>query len=223
MTAPAPRFVVLDGGEGCGKSTQARLLAAYLTTRGVPVVRTLEPGDTPLGWRLRHLLLDDREVEMTPLAEALLFWADRAEHVARGIAPALEAGRWVVCARFSPSTFAYQAWAGGLDLEEFFRFDRLTRAPLLDLPGREAGEGLPDLTLLLDLDPQQGVTRKGLTAALGVVGDNFEARELDFHRRVREGYLEYARRLGPAAVVVDAARPADVVHRDILAHLGLED
>ena len=89
MTAPAPRFVVLDGGEGCGKSTQARLLAAYLTTRGVPVVRTLEPGDTPLGWRLRRLLLEDRELEMTPLAEACLFWADRAEHVARVIVPAL--------------------------------------------------------------------------------------------------------------------------------------
>lgn len=222
MSHSAGKFIVLDGVEGCGKSTQARRLADYLSNQGTAVVLTHEPGDTPVGQGLRQLLLQ-ASVEMTPLTEAFLFCADRAEHVAKVIVSALEAGKWVICDRFSSSTAAYQGWAGEVGLDTFLAIDTIARRALSQIPGREDSEGYPDATIILDLDPEQGLTRKGVAPVSPTAGDNFERRSLSFHRRVREGFLKYAQLLGPRAVVINADRPVDEVHRDILAAVGLSD
>lgn len=211
------QFLVLDGVEGCGKSTQARLLAEALAERGYEVVLTHEPGDTDLGARLRHLLLHD-EVRMSALAETFLFCADRAEHVERVIVPALSEGAVVVSDRFSASTFAYQSWAGEVAKETYYRLDEVARAGLATVPGREAGATQPDLTILVDLDPAVGMTRKGLDAA---PPDRFETRPAGYHQRVREGFLRYAKTLGASAVVINGDQPAEDLHQEILIAVGL--
>jgi dTMP kinase len=212
------RFIVLDGVEGCGKTTQAGLLAARLQEKGIPHLLTHEPGGTPLGRRLRHLLLED-EAQMTSLTEVLLFCADRAEHVASVIVPALLAGRWVICDRFSSSTFAYQVWAGEADQTAFLAVDEIAREPLKRVRGEQTGSGQPDLTIILDLDPATGRARK---AAPDSPPDKIEQRSADYHRRVREGFLRYARDLAGAAVVVAADREPPAILREILTHLGLD-
>ncbi len=142
------RFIVLDGVEGCGKSTQARLLAKALTQRGCDVVTTHEPGGTPAGERIREVLLDPA-LSMAALTEVLLFCASRAQHVAKVIRPALEDGKVVVCDRFSASTAAYQGYAGDLGFATFQKLDELATGGLH-----------PDMTIILDLDPQVGIQRR---------------------------------------------------------------
>ena len=212
-------FVVIDGVEGCGKSTQARLLAEALAARGQDVVLTHEPGDTELGARLRQLLLHE-EVHMSALAETFLFCADRAEHVHSVIVPALERGAAVVSDRFSASTFAYQSWAGEVPLETFYRLDEAARAGLGGAAGRESGATQPDFTIVLDLEPAAGMTRKGLDAA---PPDRFEARPAGYHGRVREGFLRYAKMLGAGAAVLNGDQSAEELHREILTAVGLTD
>lgn len=219
MSAPSPgRFIVLDGVEGCGKTTQARLLADRLQQQGIPHLLTHEPGGTPLGRRLRHLLLEDA-AEMTPLTETFLFCADRAEHVATVIVPALLAGRWVICDRFSSSTFAYQVWAGEVDQAAFLVMDAIAREPLKQVPGQQTSQGQPDLTIILDLEPAAGRARK---AAPDSPPDKIEQRPAEYHQRVREGFLRYARSLAGAAAVVPADRDSAAVLAEILTHLGLD-
>ncbi len=219
MSAPSPgRFIVLDGVEGCGKTTQARLLAERLQQQDIPHLLTHEPGGTPLGRRLRHLLLEE-EAEMTPLTEAFLFCADRAEHVATVIVPALLAGRWVICDRFSSSTFAYQVWAGEVDPAHFRAMDAIAREPLKQVPGEQTGQGQPDLTVILDLDPAAGRARK---MTPGSPPDKIERRSAEYHHRVREGFLCYARDLAGAAAVIPADRDPTTVLGEILVHLGLD-
>lgn len=200
-------FIVLDGVEGCGKSTQARLLADALTERGYQVVTTHEPGGTPAGERIRQVLLE-RGLSMNALTEALLFCASRAEHIAQVIRPALEDGNIVICDRFSASTAAYQGYAGGLGFDTFWQLDKLATGGLQ-----------PDMTIILDLDPQIGKQRK-----LGESGgaDRIEQKSTEYHYRVREGFLQYAQQVGSAAVVVDAARSNEEVHAHILRVLGIE-
>ncbi len=202
------RFIVLDGGEGCGKSLQVRLLAESCERCGLPVVVTQEPGGSAVGAHIRDLLLDRRHLEMTPLTEAFLFCADRAQHVAEVINPALAAGKIVICDRFASSTFAYQGYAGGLGLELVDRINSVATGGLL-----------PDVTLILDIDPSVGLMRKfGPDVHKG---DRIELKSLQFHQRVREGFLRYADYLGERAFVLDADRPADVIHREILDIVGL--
>jgi len=182
---------------------------------------TNEPGGSPLGARLRQLLLHD-EVPMSSLAEAFLFCADRAEHVESIIVPALEQGHWAICDRFSASTFAYQVCAGQMERELFHQLDGLACSGLARVAGRGADNPYPDLTIILDLDPAQGLWRELRQPCL-FAEDNFEARPLEYHQRVRQGFLEYAEMLGAAAIVLDGDRPVDEVHRDILAAVGLSD
>lgn len=201
------RFIVLDGVEGCGKSTQVRLLAEALTDRGYQVVTTHEPGGTPAGERIRQVLLEPG-LAMNALTEALLFCASRAEHIAQVIRPALSDGNIVACDRFSASTAAYQGYAGGLGFDTFWELDSL------------ATDGLqPDMTIILDLDPQVGRQRK-IEESDGA--DRIEQKSIEYHRRVREGFLQYAQRVGSAAVVIDAARSIEEVHAHILQALGIE-
>jgi len=167
-------FVTFEGIEGSGKSTHLRLLAAALRSAGRDVVETREPGGTPLGRSLRDLLLQPSATPPEPLTELLLYCADRAQHVAEVIRPALAAGRIVLCDRFSDSTIAYQGYGRGLDLATVRALDA------------EAHRGLePDLTFLLDCPPAAGLAR---AHARSGAGDRFEQEAVAFHEAVRRGF-----------------------------------
>jgi len=194
------RFIVLDGPDGCGKTTQARLLVKALEQDGIEVVHTHEPGGTPAGQRIRQVLLDPATGELDPLAEALLFCADRAQHVNTVIKPALDQGKTVVCDRFASSTAVYQGYAGGLGFELAQQLNDIATGGLQ-----------PDLLIVLDLDLAHARERMDKERL-----DRIEQYTEDFHDRVRQGFIEYARLLGDRAVVVDANRSVDEVHEEIM-------
>jgi dTMP kinase len=190
------RFFVLDGIDGCGKSTQAaRLVRALAAERGAPALHLREPGSTAAGERIRALLLDPGPA-LAPAAQVLLFAAARVQMLEDLVRPALAAGRDVVCERFHPSTCAYQGAALGLGEER-----------VLELLHAWAGDPAPDLTLILDLDPGVAAGRRGMS-------DRYESAGADFHRRVAEGYRRYAAR-ERRAVLVDAAGSPDEVEARI--------
>ncbi len=190
------RFIVLDGIDGCGKTTQAELLCAAIekeTARAPAHLR--EPGSTAVGERIRAILLDP-DLVMSPPVEALLFAAARRQMLTDLVAPAIAQGRDVVCERFHPSTFAYQAVAGGLDEDE-----------VLDMLHTWAGRPEPDLVILLDLDVDEAARRRGAPS------DRFEAKGLDFLRVVAEGYRRSASLLGKIATVDASGTPEEVAAR----------
>ncbi|QIK63962.1 dTMP kinase [Leucobacter viscericola] len=194
-------FVTLEGGDGAGKSTQAEMLSGWLSERGHEVVRTREPGGTTLGVELRKLLLHGGDV--SPRAEALLYAADRAQHIATVVRPALERDAVVVQDRYIDSSLAYQGAGRVLSAEEVRGISTW------------AVEGLwPDLTVLLDIDPEEGVTRR---ASRGGSDDRLEAEAIEFHRAVREGFLALAKQESDRFLVLDATAPADEIHAHILA------
>lgn len=199
-------FVVFEGGEGVGKSTQLARAAQWLRERGREVVETREPGGTSLGLELRQLLLDP-DGSITPRAEALLYAADRAQHVESVIRPALEAGRVVLSDRYVDSTLAYQGAGRGL-------------ADTRRLTEWATGGLLPDITVLLDLDPATGLERAGARAA----PDRLEAASKEFHEAVRSGFLALAAAAPQRYAVIDAAADpdtvADQVRAAITARLG---
>ncbi len=202
------RFIVLDGVEGAGKSTQLARLAEHLREMGEDVVVTFEPGGTPVGGAIREILLSPAH-EITPLTEIFLFCASRAQHCDRVIRPALEADRIVLCDRFTAATFAYQGHAGEAGEERVVRLDA------------EATRGIvPDMTIILDLAPEEGLMRKfgeeGTDAA-----DRIERNELTFHERVREGFHRYAERYPERTAVVDASGTEDEVFARVCGALGL--
>lgn len=191
-------FIALEGGDGAGKSTQLRLLREHLerVAPGREVLLTREPGGTPLGVEIRQLLLHGGEV--APRAEALLFAADRAHHVATLVRPALERGAVVLTDRFMDSSIAYQGAGRSLAADEVERLSRW------------AAEGLlPDLTVLLDLDPARAAGRRGGEA------DRMESESTVFHARVREHFLALAAREPERYLVVDAARPAAEIAAEV--------
>ena len=198
---PRGRFITLEGPEGAGKTVLGQRLATELERRGQPVVLTREPGGTRLGEQLRALLLDG-EGRIDARADAFLFNAARAQLVSEILRPALAAGRVVVCARFADSTLAYQGFGEGLPLGELQRLADVATGGLV-----------PDLTILLDLDPEVGLRRK-----LAGEQTRFEASfDLAFHRRVRAGFLDLAARDPERFRVVDASRDVDAVFADALA------
>lgn len=190
-------LIVLEGGDRSGKSLQAGRLAAWFQSRGQRCVLTREPGGTPVGNRIRALLLD-RSMEMTMRTEALLYAADRAEHVASVILPALERGAVVVSDRYVESSLVYQGEAGGLDVEY------LVAVNLLATGGLE-----PDLLIVLDVERQALVGRER------DVRDRIEERPADYHDRVRRAYRKLVALRGDRAVLVDAGRSVDEVERAI--------
>jgi len=196
------RFLTLEGPEGAGKTVLAERLADALAAGGADVLLTREPGGTRLGERLRDMLLARDSVAIDPLVDALLFNAARAQLVAEVIRPALDAGRVVVCARFADSTLAYQGYGAGLDLDA-----------LRELAAVATGGLTPDRTILLDLPAEAGLRRKAPDDHT-----RFEAAfDLDFHRRVRAGFLELAGREPARFAIVDAGRAIDAVFADVLA------
>jgi len=197
------KFITFEGPEGSGKSTHIRLLKAFLEARGVEVVLTREPGGTPLGESVRNLLQHDQHDAPVARAEVLLFLACRAQHVARLIRPALEAGKWVLCDRFDDSTMAYQGYARGFDLA------------LLGSVNDFAVDGLrPDLTVLLDVPPE---TSRARLAARQAAPDRIEREQDAFHVRVRDGFLDLARNAPERFVVVNTEREQGVVEADVCA------
>jgi dTMP kinase len=198
-------FVAIEGGEGAGKSTQVELLAQWLRDQRHDVLVTFEPGATDVGRRLRSVLLDRHDDEPTPLsprAEALLFAADRAEHVTNVVVPALAAGSIVITDRYIDSSLAYQGSGRALDESEILRLSRW------------ATDGLrPDITVLLDLPAADGLRRVQTP-------DRLESEPVEFHERVRERYLELARRGGHRYLVVDATRSPDAVAEEIRSRLS---
>ncbi len=190
------RFITLEGGEGAGKSTQAARLCAWLSELGHETVQTREPGGTPGAEEIRSLLTTGAADRWTPESEALLLYAARADHVARLIRPALERRAWVVCDRFADSTRAYQGAGHGMARETL---DALHRAAL--------GDFEPDLTLILDLPPEEGLKR---AAARGGEA-RFESLPADFHARLRQGFLDIATAAPDRCAVIDASGDADAV------------
>lgn len=199
MTRTRGRFITLEGGEGSGKSTQARRLAEAMSAAGRDVVLTREPGGSPGAELVREALLNGAVKPLGPDAEALLFAAARADHVDQTIRPALERGAWVICDRFIDSTRVYQGAVGHVD-------GRLLRA----LETVTTGDARPDLTLLLDVPTTTGLAR-ARARAKGAPADRFEGEGASFHHKVRAAFLEIAREDAERCVVIDASQPADLV------------
>jgi dTMP kinase len=197
------RFITLEGGEGAGKSTQAKLLAAALTDRGLPVLQTREPGGAPGAEVLRGLLLNASVAWSAP-AETLLHFAARAEHVERTIRPALDAGMWVVCDRFYDSTMAYQGYGLGASRDVI--------STLTTLVGVH-----PDLTIILDVSEAVAVERQ---LKRGMDADRYERLDASFHRRVRQGFREIAQAAPQRCVVVNADGTEREVQTALLAALS---
>jgi len=197
-SAPAGRFLTLEGIEGCGKTTQAALLADALKRAGIEVLRTREPGGTPFAERVRQLVL---EKEIGAESELFLYLAARADHVARRIRPALATGAWVVCDRFGDATLAYQGYGRGLPVGRI-------RSLL-----KWAGGPVPDLTLLVDVPVETGLARAGRRGATNRLDREAEG----FHQRVRDGYLALADAEPSRIVVVDGTGTVTQVHARLCA------
>ncbi|MFH3478391.1 dTMP kinase [Xanthobacter variabilis] len=197
-------FITLEGGEGTGKSTQAHLLAEHLRARGWYVVETREPGGSPGAEAVRHVLLSGAAEPLGPQVEALLFAAARADHVNSLIAPALAAGRIVVCDRFMDSTRVYQGVVGQVD------------ADLLQGLERVCVRARPDLTLVLDVPPEVGLARAAARGK-GAAADRFEKEGLAYHTAVRNAFLAQAAADPERCAVVDATPSAEVVAAEIAA------
>lgn len=189
-------FITVEGGEGAGKTTQIGRIADCLNARGHTVVQTREPGGTALAEKLRDILLDNENVALSSLAELLLMFASRAQHLDDLIRPALQRGETVICDRFTDATWAYQGGGRGLPGEPIATLEQLVH-----------GDLQPDLTLLLDLPVAEGLER----AARRSASDRFESENLAFFERVRASYLERARRFPERFEVVDAAGDEEAV------------
>jgi dTMP kinase len=206
------KFITFEGPEGSGKSTHIRLLAAHLRASGIGVTLTREPGGTPLGEAVRGLLQHNGSGE-APVgrAEVLLFLASRAQHVERLIKPELQAGNWVLCDRFADSTLAYQGYGRGFDLGELLAANRFATGGLT-----------PDLTVLLDVTPETSrerlAARQSLTAT---APDRIECEAEEFHVRLRDGFLDLARREPQRFVVLASDREQAAVAADVCAAVVL--
>ncbi|MFQ5953448.1 MAG: dTMP kinase [Kiloniellales bacterium] len=197
------RFITLEGGEGTGKSTQARLLDAALERAGIETLTTREPGGAPGAEAIRLLLVEGAAGRWDALGEALLHYAARRDHLVTTVRPALEAGRWVISDRFADSTMAYQGYGRGLGRDVIETLHRVV-----------VGDCRPDLTLILDLEVDEGLKR---AAARGGDEHRYERMDIDFHQRLRQGFLDIARREPERCVVIDASGPIEETHAAVIA------
>ena len=198
------KLITLEGGEGVGKTTNLQYITHVLTSRGIDLVVTREPGGTRLAESIRSLLLSEHDEKISEITELLLIFAARAQHLSKVIIPALTNGKWVVSDRFTDATFAYQGGGRGLNEQTIAQLEQIVQ-----------GDLRPDLPLVLDLAPEIGLERARKRAAL----DRFEREKLEFFSRVREAYRHRAAREPQRCVLVDASRPLDEVQHDILEAL----
>ncbi len=201
------RLITLEGGEGSGKTTQIKLLGEFLKGRVEKVAVTREPGGSEGAEQIRALLVAGETGRWSPLCEALLHYAARRDHLDKTVLPALVQGAWVLCDRFADSTAAYQGYGHGLGLDVVARL----HAIVLD-------SFQPDLTFILDLPPELGL---GRTRGRAGAEDRYERMDIAFHRRLRDGFLDIARRAPQRCVVVDATADADAVQAELRAVLCL--
>jgi dTMP kinase len=209
---PSGRFITFEGGEGSGKSTQARLLAEKLREKGIDPVLTREPGGSPFAEQVRRLILDPATAPHSALSEALLFYAARADHVDKVIRPALVAGRWVISDRFSDSTRVYQVEAGGLPLDVFKAFELIV-----------VKLSYPDLTFILDVPAEAGLaratTRRLARAIAGDEADAYEKRDAEYHERLRQGFLAVAKAERRRCQVIDGTAAQETVAAEVWAQV----
>lgn len=196
------RFIAIEGVDGAGKGVQSRRLRDELQGSGIDVLLTREPGGSPGAEEIRNLLVHGAADRWDAMTELLLIYAARRDHLSKTIQPALQAGRWVISDRFADSSRAFQGLAGGLGLEAVEAIHR-----------QVVGDFLPDLTIVLDLDPEQSLAR---TVARGGSEDRFEKKGLEYQQRVREAFTTLALRSPRTHVLVDAARTVDEVAHDVL-------
>jgi dTMP kinase len=202
----AGRFITFEGGEGAGKSTHVRLLAATLRATGLGVVETREPGGSPGAEEIRQLLIHGEVGRWDAMTETLLHFAARRDHVGRVIRPALEKGEWVLSDRFADSTMAYQGYGHGLG-----------RRPIEQLYQLTVGDLAPDLTVILDLPVEEGLRR---AEARRDGGSRYERMDRAFHERLRAGFLEIAEREPGRCLVVDARPSVDAVEQAVRDAVG---
>ena len=197
MSAQRPRFITLEGGEGAGKSTQAKRVAEALKTRGISCIVTREPGGSPGAEEIRKLLVEGEPGKWDALTETLLMFAARADHVAHTIRPALDAGNWVICDRFTDSTYAYQGVGRGL-----------VREKITEIQWAVLGNFAPDFTLILDLPVDAGLRRAGARKSAET---RFEQFDKDFHEKLRTAFRDIARREPDRCVLIEAQGTEDEV------------
>ena len=208
-------FVTFEGIEGSGKTTQIRRLRKDLKERGLSCLVTREPGGTAIGKQIRTILLDQRHKSIRPKTELFLYLADRCQHVADKIQPALNRGDWVICDRFWDATLVYQGWARGLNLKTLEKLRPLVLNSLF-----------PDLTFLLDCPVAIGLPRawkRIQRSAQSLRESRFEEEALDFHEKIRQGYLFLARREPQRFRVLDANHSPEKIHQEIQRHLFRKD
>ncbi|MDI6754510.1 MAG: dTMP kinase [Thermodesulfobacteriota bacterium] len=202
-------FITFEGIEGCGKTTQINHLTSYLERIHKPLLVTREPGGTEVGEKIRQILLSSENDRIDPMAELLLYAASRVQHYREVISSALAQGKIVLCDRFADATLAYQGYGRGLDLEWIEKIHSQTMANVR-----------PNLTFLLDLPVEEGLKRafKRMENQTNKE-DRFEKEALDFHRRVREGYLVLAKRDPKRIIILDGLKDEQTLHREIISHL----
>ncbi|MBL4680065.1 MAG: dTMP kinase [Pseudomonadales bacterium] len=195
-------FITIEGVEGVGKSTNIAAIESLLRAEGIPFISTREPGGTPLSEKIRALLLDKNETAMHDKAELLLVFAARAQHVEALIKPALEKGQWVICDRFTDSSFAYQGFGRQSDISLIERVEKLA-----------LGDFVPDITFLLDLPVEIGLARASKRGEL----DRFESEDLEFFNRVRDGFLIRAK--ADRTIIIDAGGSLAEIEKQIAIHI----
>ena len=203
-------FVTFEGIEGCGKTTQMERLADTLKRQGISLITTFEPGGTRIGKDIRRILLDNRNVDLSPLAELILYAADRAQHMEEVIKPALDQGKWVICDRFVDATLAYQGVARSQDMM------------LIQFLNEESTRGIsPDMTFLLDCPVKMGLERAiKRNENLSQQGqDRFERETFDFHSKVKRGYLDLANEHKERFVIIDASLSEDEIEKEIFKRI----
>jgi|TARA_B110000116_G_scaffold259514_1_gene261677 dTMP kinase len=196
-------FITLEGGEGAGKSTQLKLLEERLATHEIDIVRTREPGGVPSAETIRDLLVNGETDKWRPLTETLLHFAARHEHISRLVQPALDRGQWVLCDRFADSTTAYQGYAQNIDLETIATLYRLA-----------VGNLEPNLTIILDLPVEVGLER---AEDRGIGGTRYEKMGIEFHKRLRDGFLRIAANNPHRCSILDATQSIEEISEYIMA------
>jgi dTMP kinase len=202
-------FITFEGIEGCGKTTQIGHLTSFFKKARRPFLLTREPGGTEVGGKIREILLSSDNSGLEPMAELFLYVADRIQHYRQVILPALRQGKVVLCDRFADATTVYQGFGRGLDL-----------AWIEEIHSRALENAKPDLTFLLDLPVEVGLKRAWKRLKKDQTGeDRFEKEALDFHRRIREGYLTLARKEPSRIIVLDGMKDEQTLHGEIVSHL----